>query len=86
MTLMISCLAIFINEDLEMQRQRKHGPYSVAGSEPLFSFYSSDSASQRASLAVGSHTGAHGNAKALLSLWKLKDLMSSTWSERLLPR
>lgn len=47
----ISCLVIFINEDLEMQIQRKHGLCSVAGSEPPFSFYNSDSASQRASLA-----------------------------------
>lgn len=62
-----SCLAILINEDLEMQRQRKHGLCSVAGSELPFSFYNSDFASQRASLAGGSGTGAHRSMKALLS-------------------
>lgn len=71
-----------------MQRQRKHGPYSAAGSEPPFSFDSSDSMSQRASWAGGSDTdtGAHGSGKALLNRWKLKGLMSPTWSERLPPR
>lgn len=59
-----ACLAIFISEDLEMQRQRKHAPCSVAVSEMPFSFCTPHSAFQKASLAVGAGVGTCRRVKA----------------------